>query len=65
MKTHCYHCHDTGSLSKDINGILDCPFCGIARERAELERWALRNGIRTKDGDLWMIYEHGKQAGRT
>lgn len=62
MTFECEKCHDTGSLSKDIEGSTDCVYCGAARERAELELWALRNGIRAGIGDLWLIYQHGKQA---
>lgn len=59
----CDRCDDTGSLSKDIDGFLDCPFCDASGERAELEKWVLTQGI--AGGGLasaWVIYQHGKTA---
>lgn len=62
MNATCEHCNGTGSLSKDIEGQMDCVYCGVARERADLEIWALRQGIRVGIVDLWLIYQHGKDA---
>jgi hypothetical protein len=59
---NCRHCNDTGSLSKDVIGYLDCPHCGAAEERANLEVWARRNAPSAGIVDLWTIYQHGKQA---
>jgi len=61
---NCDRCDDTGSLSKDPEGYLDCPHCEVADERAELERWASKElkksaGARTW---VWTIYQHGKTA---
>ena len=65
MTIHCNHCDDTGSLSKDLHGYLDCPHCLVATERAELEQWALKNGIRCNDiAALWLVYMRGKEAVR-
>lgn len=35
----CTHCSDTGSLSKDVGGFLDCPHCPAAGDRLLLEHW--------------------------
>jgi hypothetical protein len=60
----CVHCNDTGSLSKDTSGYLDCGHCNVATERAELEAWAARQGLDCYAVTaLWLIYQHGKQAG--
>lgn len=65
MNAACTHCNDTGSLSKDLHGSLDCPACLVATERAQLEQWAVRSGIRCNDiASLYLIYRHGKQAAR-
>lgn|GEM_PF-4881333 len=60
----CSACDDTGSLSKNITGFLDCP-CGVADERMRVEAWARRNAPSAGLIDLWLIYQHGKQAGAT
>lgn len=65
MSYACDHCNDTGSLSKRLHGYLDCPYCGVATERTQLERWAVTNGIRCNDVEaLWLVYQHGKKASR-
>jgi hypothetical protein len=63
MTPDCTHCDDTGSLSKDIEGQMDCVYCTIAGERAGLEIWALRHGLRAGIADLWLIYRHGRDRG--
>lgn len=35
----CEFCSDTGSLSKDVGGFLDCPYCDTPYERGDLETW--------------------------
>lgn len=35
----CECCSDTGSMSKDVGGFLDCPYCDAAYERGDLETW--------------------------
>ena len=64
----CEHCNDTGSLSKELWGDLDCVHCWAAVERTALNGW-LRERQRA-DGmgridyiDAWTIYQHGKAAG--
>lgn len=61
----CAHCNDTGSLSKDIEGYLDCAHCGVADERAALEAWADKHAPGCPSWDLWPIYLHGKAAAAT
>jgi hypothetical protein len=57
----CEHCNDTGSLSKDIDGFLDCPHCDAAIERAGLEQWAGRELTQHSGlAAMWLIYQHGK-----
>jgi len=58
----CQNCNGTGSLSKHIDGSLDCP-CGAADERAALEQWTLKNQLAGGGlADAWLIYQHGKAA---
>ena len=59
----CPHCNDTGSLSKDLHGYLDCAHCDVAEQRAGLEAWALANAKNCDDMTAaWLIYQHGKAA---
>lgn len=59
----CAYCNDTGSLSRDLDGPLDCARCGIADERADLEAWAAQQRIPYgSETSIWMIYQHGKAA---
>lgn len=58
----CLHCFDTGSLSKDLDGLLDCPRCDVAAERAVLEAWAAAQRLHCDLRSLWVIYRHGKAA---
>ena len=47
----CTHCNDTGSLSKDLHGDLDCAYCDIAVERVA-EFWrSLGADIETMDAE--------------
>jgi ferredoxin-like protein FixX len=59
----CSHCNDTGSLSKDLDGFLDCTHCDVATERAKLEAWAFelmaKHGA---TGAMWLVFQHGKAA---
>lgn len=60
---NCTHCNDTGSLSKDLDGYLDCGHCTVAQERDALERWVLRNAKHCDDfSAAWLIFQHGKAA---
>jgi ferredoxin-like protein FixX len=57
----CIHCSDTGSLSKALDGYLDCAHCDVAAERAKLEAWAF--DLITKHGAtaaMWLVYQHGR-----
>lgn len=60
---NCGHCNDTGSLSKDLEGHLDCGYCNVAAERVALEDWAARTRLLYgTESSLWLIYQHGKAA---
>jgi hypothetical protein len=60
---NCIHCADTGSLSKDLEGDLDCPYCDVAIERVALEDWAARTRLLYgSESSLWLIYQYGKAA---
>jgi hypothetical protein len=59
----CPHCHDTGSLSKDIEGQLDCVYCGAALERVGLNAWC-RNNIpkgASHAAAAWLIYRKAQE----
>ncbi len=63
----CDHCNDTGSLSKDIGGYLDCTHCHTASEREHLDNWIREQrheGVMEHVGriDAWLIYQRGKAA---
>ena len=59
----CLHCADTGSLSKDVDGYLDCTRCDVAEERTILEHWVLRHAKNCDDfSAAWLIFQHGKAA---
>lgn len=62
MSAACTFCDDTGSLSKDVGGHLDCPHCSIADERVEFERWVMANMPAVNLIQAWLIYQHGKAA---
>jgi hypothetical protein len=63
----CTHCNDTGSLTKELWGDLNCAYCSSAVERAALGDW-LKQRQRADDIghvdyiDAWTIYQHGKAA---
>ena len=59
---NCEKCHDTGSLSKQRFDFYDCPHCGAAEERVQLEAWADREGVMCDTESLWTIYQRGKAA---
>lgn len=60
----CTRCDDTGSLSKNPYGHLDCPHCEASTERAALDGWMRDNAFRVDAADAWAIYQHGKAAAR-
>lgn len=57
----CSQCNDTGSLSKNLWGDLDCPHCDIADERVAVEKW-VRQHTCADTVDAWLIYQRGKAA---
>ena len=59
----CGYCNDTGSLSKQAWGQLDCGHCDVALERMRVEAWARRAAPATSAIDVWTIYQFGKAAG--
>lgn len=61
----CIHCNDTGSLSKDPHGYLDCARCDAAQERAALEGWVRAEAPNCDLIDAWLIYKHGKNVSLT
>jgi hypothetical protein len=58
----CAHCANTGSLSKDLHGHLDCTRCNVASERALVEHWVRQNTPNCNPTDAWLIYGLGKVA---
>jgi hypothetical protein len=59
----CSHCNDTGSLTKDLDGYLDCTHCDIAEQRTELEQWVVKHAKHCDDFTAaWLIFQHGKAA---
>ena len=60
----CAHCNGTGSLSKQLDGYLDCVHCDAAEERAKLESWSKGQLAVAPSAAAWawMIYLHGKSA---
>jgi hypothetical protein len=63
----CSHCADTGSLSKELEGQLDCGHCEAADDRVALEAWCNENIPKgsSKSAAAWLIYQHGYGAGFT
>lgn len=64
MSAVCQFCDDTGSLSKALEGDLDCARCDVASERVNFEAWTahaklLGGGVI----DAWKLYQMGKAAG--
>lgn len=57
----CTTCNDTGSMSKSLDGYLDCGRCDVASARAALNEWAARTNV-VGTSLWWMIYQHGKAA---
>lgn len=65
MSQHiCETCHDTGSLSRDLHGDLDCPHCDVASQRAQLDDWLRDNAPNAHPVDAWLIYQRGLRDGR-
>lgn len=59
----CTHCDDTGSLSKNLEGDLDCVYCGAALERVGLNAWCRNNIPRgtSQAGAAWLIYRKAQE----
>ena len=56
----CIHCNDTGSLSKALDGYLDCPHCDVAEQRRDLEAWAHRKvAEHGAAAAIWLAFKHG------
>lgn len=64
MTIKCDACGDTGSTGEFPYH--DCTNCNAAIERSALNIWAVNVvGPRRPDQEtLWMVYQHGKEAGR-
>lgn len=63
MSAACQCCGDTGSLSKTLEGDLDCVHCDVAGERVNFEAWTAHAQL--LDGgviDAWKLYQMGKSA---
>lgn len=58
----CADCNDTGSLSKELDGDLDCSHCGVAYERVVFNKWMHQNQPYVQTAAAWLIYQHGKAA---
>lgn len=60
----CGTCDDTGSLSRNVEGLLDCTHCDVAHTRVFLEAWCrtyIPKGA-SQSTAAWLIYQHGKAA---
>lgn len=62
MSAACTHCDDTGSLSKELWGSLDCAHCGVAEERTVFDLWLTRELPNVGWVDGWIVYQRGKAA---
>lgn len=61
---NCANCENTGSLSKTLEGGLDCPHCHVAELRAELNALVK---LMPESGEAlnFRLYWLGYTAGRT
>lgn len=62
----CEHCDDTGSLSRQIEGLHDCTYCDVAETRVFLDAWCrtyIPRGA-SKSTAAWLIYQHGKASAK-
>jgi hypothetical protein len=57
----CVFCNDTGSLSKNLHGSLDCAHCDTAAERVMVEHWARKNTPCVHAVDAWLLHQHATQ----
>lgn len=59
----CSACNDTGSLSKDVDGMLDCPHCDVARERVRLNVWDFKFMAKhPMESALWLAFQRGRAS---
>lgn len=58
----CEKCNDTGSLSKHLDGMLDCPYCPAADQRIKLADWhkMMRHEHHPIDL-LWLAIQHDRE----
>lgn len=58
----CPACHNTGSLSKELTGYLDCTSCDTADQRVQLA--ARLRYVAPEPGDVrdWAAYQLGRLA---
>lgn len=62
----CFHCNDTGSLSRAFDGFLDCGYCDVAEQRRDLEAWAHRKvAEHGAAAAMWLAFRRGMAAGAT
>ena len=63
MSAACKFCDDTGSLSKDLYGSLDCAHCQVAEQRARLNVMMRRLDLTGEVRD-WAIFKAGIEVGK-
>jgi hypothetical protein len=63
MSTACKFCDDTGSLSKDLYGSLDCAMCDVADQRARLNAQLSTLDLTGEVRD-WAIFKAGIEVGK-
>lgn len=59
MEARCEHCLDTGSLSKQIDGHLDCHYCDATEKRRKLRKHLVESGnygFPDADSTAWAAY---------
>lgn len=57
MEARCAHCHDTGSLSKQIDGSLDCHYCDATEKRIAMRNHLAQfTGWPENDVTAWAAY---------
>lgn len=57
MEARCEHCHDTGSLSKQMDADLDCHYCDATEKRRKLRTHLSKfTGWPDNDTAAWAAY---------
>lgn len=59
--SECGKCNGTGSLSREIEGYIDCG-CEAGVERAGFNAWCVINLPRVDLVDAWVIYQRGRES---